>query len=414
MNVFVIIDGLGDLPNPELCNKTPLQAARIPALNWFAMHGKNGHVYSIREGVAPESDGAVIALMGYDAEKVYTGRGPLEALGAGLAFTEGSIVFRTNFATVDGRKVVDRRAGRGLTTKEAKVLEREINKKVKLSVPFVYKSTVQHRGVLELKGRFSDAVSNVDPAYMRLGKIGVARAAATNDLPLCEPLDDTPLAKRSANIVNEFVVKAIDVLDKSTLNQERRAKGLLAANALLLRDSGVRLPNLTQKKGWAAVVSMPLEMGVAMRCGMRVIKFKYPEMKTLDVFTNLWEGLRKAVRESRKAVQNGKYSAYYIHFKEIDVCGHDGNYKEKIKMLEFLDKEFFMPLRKMKKFELIVVGDHSTPCIKKSHTADPVPLLLYKTGARGDGIGGFNEAECRKGSLGKMYGKDVMEICGFG
>lgn len=409
--IFVIIDGLGDLPVPALNGRTPLEAAHIPHLNWFAAHGKNGYVYAIREGIAPESDGAVIALLGYDAEEVYTGRGPPEALGAGVRFGERSLVLRTNFATVEGKRVIDRRAGRGLTTKEAQVLERAINTKVKLKYPFVYKSTIQHRGVLVIKGTFSDAVSNVDPEYVRMGKLGVAHAGASKELQRCVPLEKNELAQKSADTVNDFVEQTLAVLAEHPLNKKRVKEGLLPANALLLRDAGVKLPRLEKKKGWAAVVSMPLEIGLSKLCGMKVLKFAYPEMSVRDVYHNLYAGLKKTIEEGKKALGARVAEHFYIHFKEVDVCGHDGNFAEKIKMLELLDKEFFGFVRAMEKVELIVTGDHSTPCVVKGHSADPVPLLWYGEGS--DDVGGFNEKECLKGSLGKMVGKDVLRKCGF-
>ncbi len=411
MKIFVIIDGVGDLPVPALGGKTPLEAAHIPNLDWFAAHGKSGYVYSIREGVAPESDGAIIALLGYNVERLYTGRGPLEAYGAGVLFEEGSLVLRTNFATVDGDKVVDRRAGRGLTTKEAKLLEKEINKGVKLSYPFTYRSTVQHRGVIVVHGHFSDEISNIDPEYTRMGKIGVAHAVETDVLERCVPLSASALAKKSADIINDFFIQTEKVLGVSPVNKKRARGGLLPANALLLRDAGIKLPNLTKKDGWAAVVSMPLEVGIAKRCGMRVLEFAYPEMKTMNVYDNLYDGLHKAVDESKKSIMNGAVGSYYIHFKEVDSCGHDGRHEDKIKMLEFLDREFFSFVRELRDVQLIVTGDHSTPCIKKAHSDDPVPLLFYGGGS--DGVGRFNEKDCVKGSLGKVYGKDVLRVCGF-
>ncbi len=411
MKVFVIIDGVGDLSIPELGNKTPLEAANKPNMDWFAANGKSGHVFTIREGFAPESDGAVVALLGNDAEKVYTGRGPLEAFGAGVIFKNGDLALRTNFATVDGRTVADRRAGRGLTTEEAKVFEKDINSKVKLRFPFTFKSTVQHRGVLVIHGEFSDEISNVDPAYTKLGKIGVVNERQGKELLPCKPLDDSEIARESADTVNDFVEQCLKVLAEHPLNKKRVEEGMLPANALLLRDAGVRLPKLAARKGWAAVMSMPLEIGLSKLCGMKVIKFDYPEMKVRDVYANLHAGLEKTISESRKAIEEKAANHFYIHFKETDVAGHDGNYKEKMRMVEIIDREFFGFLRGIKNLQLVVTGDHSTPCVKKNHSSDPLPLLWYGDGK--DGVKAYSERACMKGSMGKLCGKDVLKRCGF-
>lgn len=413
MNVFVVIDGLGDLAVPELKHKTPLEAAHTPHLDWFAAHGKNGYVYAVREGIAPESDSAIVALLGNDVEQVYTGRGPLEALGADIPFKTGDIALRTNFATIDGDRVIDRRVGRGLTTREAKILEKEINGKVKLTYPFDYRSTVQHRGVLVVHGDFSDKISNIDPAYKRIGKLSVAAPHGSSLLESCVPLDKSIRTRKSVQVINAFFEQVCKILEKSDINNKRKKEELLPANASLLRDAGIGLPRVANLSGWGAVVSMPLEIGVARHCGMNVFSFCYPEMRSFDIYKNLYAGLKKTIRESKRALRDKRMRSYYIHFKEVDVCGHDGNYKEKVKMLELIDKEFFGFLRRIEVdgLRLIVTGDHSTPCTQKAHSDDPVPLLFYGEGS--DGVRQFGERACKKGSLGKLYGKDVLRIGGF-
>lgn len=415
VKIFVVLDGIGDRNCKLLENQTPLQYAETPNLDYFASESRFGYVYTLNEKIAPESDEAIMALLGYDPKDYYPGRGPLEAYGAGIEFKEGYLALRVNFSTVekDGKKIIDRRVGRTLTTKEAKELEAAINKGLNLGYPFIFKSTIGHRGVFVVKGDFSSNISNVDPSYKKIGKFGVAITNSQSQIiQTAKPLDPDAKTKLTANIVNEITKQSYEILKNHELNKERKKKYLLEANILISRDAGNYLPELPKKKDWAAVVSMPLEIGIAELAGMEVLKFNYPESKSKDIYENLYEGLNKTIDESIKFIKENKYENYFIHFKETDIPGHDNKPKEKVKMIELIDKKFFKFLRNVKDIELVVTGDHSTPCELKGHSSDPVPLLHFDTKA-GDVIDRFTEESCKEGSYGKLYGKDVMKKIGF-
>ncbi len=416
VKVFVILDGIGDRSCKLLEGATPLEAAKTKNLDYFTSRSNGGYVYTVNEQIAPESDEAIMALLGYDPSKYYYGRGPLEAYGADMEFKEGYLALRTNFSTLENGKLIDRRVGRSLTTKEAKELAQEINEQVKLDVPFEFKATVGHRGVLVLKGDFSDNITNVDPAYKKIGRFGVAMTTNLEKLQECRALDPNKKTKDTANIVNDFVKKAQEVLIKSKVNQNRNKHYLLSANVIVPRDAGIVLPELPKMKGWAAVVSMPLEVGITKLSGMHVIKFDYPEMKSTDVYDNLFKGLKKTIDESIRVIKEGKYNNYFIHFKETDVPGHDNKPLEKKKMIELIDKKFFKFLRKkVPDLELVVTGDHASPCELKAHAADAVPLIHFNPKAKkDDDVQRFTEHEClENGSYGKLLGKNVLKTMGF-
>ena len=153
--IYVVIDGLGDLPIKELKNETPLGAADTPNMDSLAKNGKTGLMYTVGKGIAPESDVGVISILGYDPFKYATGRGVLEAVGAGMSIKDGDLALRCNFATLGhGTEIIDRRAGRDLTSKEAEALSEAVNKKVRLEaspVSFKLRSTIGHRAVLVIK-----------------------------------------------------------------------------------------------------------------------------------------------------------------------------------------------------------------------------------------------------------------------
>ncbi|MBI5148478.1 2,3-bisphosphoglycerate-independent phosphoglycerate mutase [Candidatus Pacearchaeota archaeon] len=407
--IFIVIDGVGDKSCPELKGKTPLQAAYTPNLDFFAACGKQGLLYPISETIAPESDNALTTMLGYTT---FLSRGQSEAIGSGIRLEQGDLALRTNFATIsnlqEGR-LIDRRVGRTLISKEAHILSKTLNKRMKLSSKYIFKPTVQHRGVLVFRGGFSDNITNTDPAYKGKGRI-----IAGDKLRYSEPLDEEDVTKISANIVNEFVEQSYLLLKNHPINLARQKKNLLPANILLTRDAGTEMPEIKKLGGgWLAIVYMPLEIGIAKIAGMQISSFSYPNLKDFDVYKNLYDGLHIAIDIARNNLRKRleKYDYFYIHFKETDVPGHDGRAVEKKKMIELLDKEFFSYLKAIaekEKIKVIITADHSTPCTLKTHSADPVPFLVY--GKDNDSTKRFNEVEAAKGSIGKIYGKNVIKF----
>jgi|TARA_Y100000031_G_C8225103_1_gene387901 2,3-bisphosphoglycerate-independent phosphoglycerate mutase len=405
--VLVILDGLGDLPNRQLDGQTPLEAAQTPNLDFLANRGEIGYMYPVKPGFIPQSDEAIISIFGNDL--ISSTRGQLEAEGAGIKLIRGDLALRANFATIDSLKkgnILDRRAGRTLTTSEAKVLAKALND-IKLPCKFIFKPTIQHRGALVFRGGFSDNISENDAHYS--GK-------SENKIRLCKPSDDDDNSQYSANIVNEFLEKAYKVLNKHPINEERRKKGLMPANYLLLRGAGIEIPKLRLYRKWLSVAYMPLEIGFSKISRMKVFSFKYPKQKKLDVYENLHKALKKMCKISIKTIKRNqkKFDYAYLHIKETDIPGHDNKPLEKKTMIEYIDKTLFSFLRKFapqRKIKIMVTGDHSTPCKLKTHSADPVPVLLYNDSAPKEKM--FNEREARKGILRKIIGKDLLKKTGF-
>ncbi len=190
--LYIVIDGMGDLPVKKMANQTPLEAAKTPNMDFLAKNGKTGLMYSVKKGMAPESDVAVISLLGYDPFKYSTGRGIIEAVGAGLNLKDGELALRCNFATLgEGKNLVDRRVGRNLTTEEATELCKAANKQIKLTshpATFEFKNTLGHRAVLVIKHRnkpLSGKISNSDPAYAIINGLGVAAKKVEMILKTC-------------------------------------------------------------------------------------------------------------------------------------------------------------------------------------------------------------------------------------
>jgi len=415
--IYVVIDGMGDLPIEALGNQTPLEFAETPHMDYLANKGKLGLMYTVGKGVAPESDVAVISILGYDPYKYHVGRGPVEAYGAGLEMEDGDLALRCNFATLGlGKRIVDRRAGRNLTTEEATELAEAMNREVKLeSYPadFEFKNTLGHRGVLVIRSRkkpLSGNITNTDPAYERVAGLGVAKTDVKMVLKKCLPLEDTEAARLSANLVNEFTEKSHAVLDEHEVNKKRAAEGKLKANVILARDAGDKLPkffSISKRYSvrFACLADMPVERGISRLAGMHLVELPPPSS---DVKADC------ILRIEKLLDLLPSFDCFYIHLKGPDEPGHDGNFERKAQIIAYID-EFFLgkllPEIELKDCIICITADHSTPCKLKAHSDDPVPLLIAGGNVEADNIKKFSEKECRKGSLGVLeHGTELMPM----
>ena len=406
--IYVAIDGMGDLPIKALGDKTPLEAAETPNMNALAQNGKTGLMYTVGKGVAPESDVAVISLLGYDPLKYSTGRGVIEAVGAGMDMKDGDVAIRCNFSTLgEGKNLLDRRAGRSLTTEEAVELAAAANQQIKLeSYPatFELKATLGHRAVALIKSKdkpLSGKISNSDPAYAIINGLGVAQEKVEMILKTVEPLENTEEAKNAANLTNELITKTHELWENHPVNQKRAAEGQLKANALLTRDASSQLPkffNINQHYGanFAALADMHTERGIAKLAGMKASLLPPPS----GDLQHDYEVRVKALLEVLP-----KYDCFYIHLKGPDEPGHDGNYELKTKIISAVDKYFFGPLLKqisLKENLICITCDHATPCELKVHSDTPVPVLISGESLGSSNAVKFSERECAKGSLGLL------------
>ncbi|MEM4703626.1 MAG: 2,3-bisphosphoglycerate-independent phosphoglycerate mutase, partial [Candidatus Bathyarchaeia archaeon] len=310
--ILIIADGMADRPVAALNGKTPLEAASKPFLNQIAKTGICGILDPIAPGIPPGSDTATLALLGYDALKVYTGRGALEALGSGVSVLPGDVAFRCNFATVDESMVVqDRRAGRIASEEAAKLAEslQKTDLKRLFKTKFLFKNTIQHRGVLLLRGpKLSAAVSDTDPGKNQ------------EKVKESEPLDNTLEAELTAKMLNRLTQEFHKSLRNHIVNVKRAERGLPKANIVLCRGAGT-LPHiqpLSKIYGVKAVGigATPLVRGVCKAAGM----------KTLDVqgATGTPKTDYKAkAKTATRALNNCDF--VLLHIKATDVASHDGN-----------------------------------------------------------------------------------------
>jgi len=394
-----------------LKGKTPLDAAATPNLDKLVQNGSMGEVISVGKGIAPESDIAVFNMLGYKFKhEDYVGRGVIEAIGVGIDFRDGDLALRGNFATLDDEGIiVDRRAGRVIERDDANAIANEIEEQIQFSQPkasVVVAPTIGHRVTVRIRSNgdpLSSDITNTDPSYARVEGMGIAKAVSDYlKIEKCLPMNDSPSANLSARLVNEFTEQSQKIMKESDVNKKRKEQNKKLLNSIIVRDAGNRFPvvspiNEFYSMSFSCIVDMPVEQGIS-----QVLK-----MKTFSAggLTDYEE--KATVAANAMETQN----AIYVHLKGPDEFGHDGDAEGKMKNIEEIDKRFFGTL--LDKIDtnnvaVIVSADHSTPCINKGHSDDPVPLLVSGGKTNTDQTNRFTETEAKKGSIGLIEGAQVV------
>jgi len=409
--IYVLLDGVGDLPHPDLDGKTPLQAANTPTLDKIASNGTIGEVISVGKGIAPESDIAVFNMLGYKFKHAdYAGRGVIEAIGVGIDFKDGDLALRGNYSTLNDEEIIiDRRAGRHIEKEDADGVAKEIEEKIKLSSPdisVVVAPTIGHRVTVRIRKesqKLSSRITNTDPAYINIGGMGVAKAVGDFlKIEKCLPLEDTEISKFTANLVNEFSEKSMEIMKNSKINKKRQNEDKKQLSCILLRDAGNKYPdvipiNEKYAMNFSCIVDMPVELGIS-----DVLKMKAFEAGGLTDY-------EEKARVAAKAMET--QNSIYVHLKGPDEFGHDGDAIGKMKNIEEIDQRFFKTLVEnidSSKVAIIISADHSTPCINKGHSDDPVPVLVSGDFIKNDGTTRMTEEQAKKGNIGMLQGAEVV------
>ena len=368
--VMLVVDGLGGLAHPDT-GLSELEQAYIPNLDALAQVSACGLTTPVLPGVAPGSGPGHLSLFGYDPLKYLIGRGALEALGIDVAIHPGDVAARGNYCTVDSQGgLIDRRAGRIPTELSTPLCSRLDHIEVQGVDLDVY-PVQDYRFVLRLRGDgLSDALSETDPQ-----KVGVAPLSV-------KPLDSK--AEKTANIVNQFVAQASQLLSEEE-----------PANMVLLRGFA-QLPSLppmgqVYHLDPVGIAAYPMYRGLAKVAGMKVIP-------TGGTFADEVETLGQNFDQ---------HDFFFIHYKPADAAGEDGDFDAKVKCLEELDT-FIPQLRELGPDVLMVAGDHATPAIMAGHSWHPVPFMIHSRWTGGEGVSVFNEKACDQGSIGRIPATQIM------
>lgn len=370
--VLLVSDGIGGLPlKPG--GLTELETAKTPNLDALAKIGVQGLSIPIKPGITPGSGPGHLGLFGYDPLKYIIGRGALEAAGIGFAMTENDVAIRGNFCTIDAAgNISDRRASRIPSDESAKVVAKLRDIKIS-GVELFVEPVKEHRFVLVIRGAgLGDAVADTDP--QRTG------------VPPLDPVWHNDNSKKTAEIAKEFFNQA-----KKILANEPKA------NCLTLRGFAKKphMPSYQEIYGLkaACIAVYPMYKGLASFAGMELVGKPATLSEEIDTLENAWKD----------------YDFFFVHFKYTDSRGEDGNFDEKVKMIEELDK--VVPrISALKPACLIVTGDHSTPAKMASHSFHPVPTLIVSDLARTDATEHYGERDAVYGGLGHFEAMYLMPL----
>lgn len=370
--IIIILDGVGDLPIKELGNRTPLEKAYTPNMDFLAKWGETGIMYPVKEGWAPESDQAMISMLGFDPFWAYTGRGVLEAYGSNIDF-KGKVVCRCNFAKIKNGIIT---AVQGSTAEQSKRFVKILNK-LRKDVKLV--PTGGYRSIMLIDTISSPRVTNTHPGYVvAKNYCSKAQPVAGKKLRVkrCKPLVKD--AKKTADIINDIIKLS-----------EKKLKGF----TLMTRGTGNQLPKLKKLKGkWALLADMPVEKAIGKIVGMTIL----PKYKDLSKTFNV-------IKKNFK-----KFDFFYLQIKGPDAFGHKGLSKEKMRSIEQIDKNFISKIKELPFDVICITADHSTPCSVKAHSEHPVPVLVHGKGK--DSVKEFSEKACKHGSLGFFEGKKLLKF----
>jgi len=375
--ILLVMDGLGGIRSEEF-PKTALEAARTPNLDALARAGACGRSMPISHGITPGSGPAHFALFGYDplAPENDVGRGVLEVTGVGYKLLDTDVAIRGNFATKDGDGVLtDRRAGR-IPHEEGERICAKLQRSITEidGAEIIVMPVREYRFGVVLRGTGLDPdVEETDPQL-------------TGRKPFA-PQPRSPGAKRTAEIIAEFIRRANDVL-----SDEKKA------NTVLMRgiSSMPVIESFADRFGLngAAVAAYPLYRGVAGLCGMKLIDTGYTVKEEF---------------ETVRAIYSEGYDFIFIHIKKTDSYGEDGNIEGKIKVIEEVD-EHLPILLELEPDVIAVTGDHSTPCALKSHSWHPVPFLVKSAVCGKDEVETFGESDCDRGTLSVFPAIKIIEL----
>ncbi len=370
--VLCSLDGLGGAPHPAT-GKSELETARIPNLHALATRSACGLLRHVGPGITPGSGPGHLGLFGYDPLRYPVGRGVLEALGIDFELRPGDLAARGNFCTVDAEgRITDRRAGRLATEVSVRLVERLRGIHVD-GAQLLVEPVKEHRFVLVLRGAgLQGPLSETDPQ-----QLGVPPLAA-------RALE--PAAERAASVVNRFVEGARSVL-----------AGSAPANMVLLRgfDQKPDLPLFpeTFKLRAAAIAAYPMYRGLARLVGMEVLKTGTTFLDEVATLKEHWE----------------HYDFFFLHYKDTDKAGEDGDFRAKVEALERFDA-LVPDLLACRPDVLVVSGDHATPAVLGAHGWQPVPVLVASPYCGADLVSRFTERDCASGALGLLPAHDLMAV----
>ncbi|HDR52482.1 MAG TPA: cofactor-independent phosphoglycerate mutase [Mariniphaga anaerophila] len=394
-HLIILGDGMADEPLADFGGKTPLQMASKPHIDWLAKSGQTGRLATVPETMHPGSEIANMAVLGYDVETVYDGRGVLEAASMGVELQPGDLALRCNLLTIENGILKNHSAGH-ISSGEAAELIRFLDEKLGNDRMKFYPG-VSYRHLLVVKGGNKEL--NCTPPHDVPG-------APFKDVLVSAK---TKNAAQTAELLNELILKSQEILADHPVNLNRKFEGKAIANSIWPWSPGYKpqMPSLKEMFGVeksAVISAVDLVQGIGVYAGMEVIKVE----GATGLHDTNYEGKAQAAVEALKT-----NNFVYLHIEASDEAGHEGDVELKTKTIEYLDqrvvKYILEETQKMDEpVAIAILPDHPTPCALKTHTREPVPFLVYKPGIEPDQVEVYDEFSVKNGSFGLLKGDEFI------
>ena len=411
-HIIILGDGMADLPVERLGGKTLLQYARKPMMDQLAREGRTGRLVTVPEGFPPGSEVANTAILGYDLNKVYEGRGPLEAASIGYNMADDDMAIRCNIITLEDGKIITHNGG-NLETQDADVLIKYLNEQLAKPineregcerVKFI--TGIQYRHLLVIKGGSKHIV-----------------CAPPHDHPneewrplLVKAVEQAPMeqgrlsAQQTADLLNELILKSQELLARHPYNQEKAKKGERQANSIWPWSGGYRpsmqtlMDQYDDIKSGTVISAVDLIQGIGRYAGLRIVKV---EGATGLANTN-YEGKAQAAID---ALRNDDF--VFVHVEASDEAGHDGDLDLKLQTIEYLDQRLIAPIyREVETWAepvcIAILPDHLTPVEMRIHVGQPVPFIIWHRGIEPDEVQQYDEVSCVEGAYGLLRLNEFM------
>lgn len=395
--IIILGDGMADEPHPSIQNKTCLQAAHTPNIDLLASLGRCGMLDTIPKGFSPGSEIANMSVLGYDVPKVYEGRGSLEAASMGINLQEGEMAMRCNLICIENGLIKNHSAGHISTTEANELilfLQQEMGDEL-----IAFDTGVSYRHLLRVKT--GDKHIHCYPPHDVMGK------------PFAELMiqAENEAAQPTAHLLNNLILRSQELLENHPINLKRAAQGKDKANSIWPWSPGYKpqmetLAALYGFKSGSVISAVDLIRGIGVYAGLKVIEVE----GITGLYDTNYEGKAQAAIESLRTDD-----FVFLHIEASDEAGHEGDIALKIKTIEDIDSRVVKTIYEelstwSEPVSIAFLPDHPTPCAIKTHTSDPVPFIIYRSGQQSDEVQTYDEFSCRKGSYGLLQGMEFMQL----
>lgn len=412
-HIIILGDGMADLPVERLGGKTLLQYAHKPMMDKLAREGRCGRLITVPEGFPPGSEVANTAILGYDLNKVYEGRGPLEAASIGYEMQPDDFAIRCNIITLEEGKIITHNGG-NLETDDARVLIDYLNETLAKPINeregcqrVTFICGIQYRHLLIIKGGNKNIICNPphDHPNEEWQPLLVQAEEQEHD-------EGTRLsASQTASLLNELILKSQELLAKHPYNLAKAAKGERQANSIWPWSGGYRpsmqtlMEQFPQIKSGSVISAVDLIQGIGKYAGLKIIKVP----GATGLANTNYEGKAKAAIEAMKSD-----NFIFVHVEATDEAGHDGDLELKLRAISYLDQRLIKPIVEAaeasdEKVCIAVLPDHLTPVELRVHVGEPVPFLIWYSGIQADDVQTYDEVSCVSGSYGLLRLREFME-----